>query len=791
MALSDDGAPTAAGGEKQGSCAHCSKPDSYDNYVQCDRCNAWWHYLCAGVTNSIADRSFTCEACLHVSLSSRVSSSSSRVAAMQLRLQEMEAQCKLARQELENERQAFETEKRVLQKRNDQLLQRDKQRTAEWIDKHTGNVDSADGQPNDRGAAAAINPYQQDNEQAGRPAPPETSHTLSPSMQAAIHSAVQAAVQAALQAAIPSKTFPPMTEARNTGAIPKTAPKDLTSTRIGSNEKGSEQQKGKQVQLPPPEKPQGKPIENQTISSNYNQWIQELSKKFCNTNLGHATATSVPSNVGIVPLQPGLPTSSIQHSQQHSAAEWNNMRNFMPDVDLGAGQNVSNSNPQVQANGYPGSVNVLGSSGMSTNAPTPSQLAARQVMPRDLPSFDGNPADWPIFISSFVNTTVACGYTSAENLARLQRCLKGDAYEAVRSRLLLPDTVPQVLNTLQLLYGRPELLIGALLHKVRSVPAPRAEKLESLIEFGMAVQSLCDHLEAAGQQTHLSNPTLLMELVDKLPAHTKMEWASFLQKCPVVNLQSFGVFMTSIVVSASKVISYNGGSKFVSSDKLKAKQKGYINVHDGDEEEKVREEKVCCVCEEQGHRVSECALFKSFSVDGRWKCVQSNGLCRNCLNAHGKRSCRYTRSCGVGGCEFRHHPMLHSNRSNRPSNEGTARGTASNNTHRPSTQSTLFRVIPITLHGPRTSVKTFAFLDDGSSFTLIEEDLVEELGNSGSSMPLCLTWTANMTRTESGSMEVQLSVSGAGEKKRMEMVAHTVQNLGLASQTLCYNDLPG
>lgn len=240
---------------------------------------------------------------------------------MQLRLQEMEAQCKLARQELENERQAFETEKRVLQKRNDQLLQRDKQRTAEWIDKHTGNVDSADGQPNDRGAAAAINPYQQDNEQAGRPAPPETSHTLSPSMQAAIHSAVQAAVQAALQAAIPSKTFPPMTEARNTGAIPKTAPKDLTSTRIGSNEKGSEQQKGKQVQLPPPEKPQGKPIENQTISSNYNQWIQELSKKFCNTNLGHATATSVPSNVGIVPLQPGLPTSSIQHSQQHSAAE--------------------------------------------------------------------------------------------------------------------------------------------------------------------------------------------------------------------------------------------------------------------------------------------------------------------------------------------------------------------------------------------------------------------------------------------------------------------------------------
>ncbi|XP_021695291.1 uncharacterized protein LOC110675191 [Aedes aegypti] len=381
MPPSDDGAQkTTVDKEKQGSCVHCNRPDSYDNYVQCDRCSAWWHYLCAGVSDSIANRSFTCEACLHVSVSSHVSSSSSRVAAMQLRLREMEAQCKLARQELENERLAFEAERKTLQQRNNQLQQQGKQRTAEWVDRHAGNANSADGQGVDREAAAATN--LRDDELRGRPTVQEGPHTLSSSLQAAINTAVQAAVQAALQATNSSKGFQHTTGAeipiRNTGAIPKTAPKDLTSTRIGT-ERGSERQKGKQDLPPPPEKPPGKPLENQTISSNYNQWIQELSKKFCNTNLDHATATTVPPHVESAPLRPALSTRTVQHSQQHSASDCNNVQHILPNIDiaLGVGQNVNNSNNNVQSNVYPGSINVLGSSGMPTYVPTPSQLAAR------------------------------------------------------------------------------------------------------------------------------------------------------------------------------------------------------------------------------------------------------------------------------------------------------------------------------------------------------------------------------------------------------------------------------
>lgn len=91
--------------------------------------------------------------------------------------------------------------------------------------------------------------------------------------------------------------------------------------------------------------------------------------------------------------------------------------------------------------------------------PTKSQLSARQFLSRKLPTFTGRPEDWPMFCSSFETTTKACGFSNLENLARLQESLRGAARDAVSSRLLLPDSVPQVMETLRMLYGRPEQLL--------------------------------------------------------------------------------------------------------------------------------------------------------------------------------------------------------------------------------------------------------------------------------------------------------------------------------------------
>ncbi|XP_062541787.1 uncharacterized protein LOC134209767 [Armigeres subalbatus] len=422
--------------------------------------------------------------------------------------------------------------------------------------------------------------------------------------------------------------------------------------------------------------------------------------------------------------------------------------------------------------------------------PSPSQLAARQVMSRDLPIFSGDPADWPIFISSFMNSSLSCGYSSAENLARLQRCLKGPAYESVKSRLLLPESVPHVIDTLRLLYGRPELLINALLQKVRSVQAPKAEKLETIIDFGLAVRSLCDHLQAAGQYDHLSNPTLLMELVEKLPAYTKMQWADYTQQHSVVNLKVFGDFMLGVVTSVSRVTTYVGSNV----GQQKPKQKGAINTHASETEtaqELGREkERMCVCCKKFGHRVADCALFKTYTVDNRWKYAQDNGLCRSCLNAHGRRSCRNSRPCVIEGCQYRHHPLLHSNRPSVSGRFNQGLSTIHNHIHRQYKQSLLFRIIPVIISGPRATVETYAFLDDGSDLSLIESSLVDQLGIDGWKNPLCLKWTGNVTRVEPESRQVRIMIKGPVSKQQFSLKdIRTVKELTLPEQSLDYDEL--
>ncbi|XP_062713750.1 uncharacterized protein LOC134290600 [Aedes albopictus] len=402
-----------------------------------------------------------------------------------------------------------------------------------------------------------------------------------------------------------------------------------------------------------------------------------------------------------------------------------------------------------------------------------------------------------------------CGYTDDENLMRLQRCLKGNAKEAVRGHLYHPSSVPQVMATLETLYGRPELIVKCLMNKVYSTPAPKADKLESLISFGLVVQNLCSQLQSMGMDAHLSNPSLLQELVDKLPANIKLDWALYQRQIPVADLRAFGAYMTTILSAASNVTLY--AEPVRKQEKFKGKEKGFVNAHTTEPERKVlrdvktedagastvRQPKPCLLCKKDGHKVRECNSFKSLSLENRWKTAQQLSLCRRCLIPHGKWPCKAT-VCGVSNCEARHHKLLHPGNPQAPTIEAvssarsqvTPTTSATVNVHRQLPCPVLFRILPVTLHGKNKSVTTLAFLDDGSSYTLMEKELADELGVEGEAEPLCLQWTSSIKRTEKDSQNVQLEISAAGnsQKHTLEYV-RTVESLDLPPQSLQYEEM--
>ncbi|XP_062713617.1 uncharacterized protein LOC134290481 [Aedes albopictus] len=433
------------------------------------------------------------------------------------------------------------------------------------------------------------------------------------------------------------------------------------------------------------------------------------------------------------------------------------------------------------------------------------QLSARQVVPKELPVFTGCPEEWPLFISSFCNSTAMCGYSQAENLMRLQKCLKGRALEAVRSNLLLPSSVPKVMETLETLFGSPERLVQSLLNKVRGVPTPKAERLESLVNFGLVVQNLVGHLKAANQQAHLSNPTLLQELVDKLPPHLRLDWALFKRNCGVVDLGTFCDYMSASTSAASDVAHFTDfdGPRAVGNEKPR-REKAYINAHVSTEPRRFEQhgkkvdtqERPCYVCQSVKHRIRDCNKFKSMSFGDRMKAVESHKLCLVCLVPHGKWSCKSTRTCGIGDCTKKHHPALH------PSQQLAAKPTTSENSaarsktdavvniHRWNHKTTIFRIVPVVLHGKAAKISTFAFLDEGSSSTLIDQEVADLLNLEGKRQPLCLTWTSKVSRHESDSRMVSLRISGKEDSESFPLLdVSTVRQLDLPVQTLQYDEL--
>ncbi|XP_036340111.1 uncharacterized protein LOC118749414 [Rhagoletis pomonella] len=106
--------------------------------------------------------------------------------------------------------------------------------------------------------------------------------------------------------------------------------------------------------------------------------------------------------------------------------------------------------------------------------------------------------------------------------------------------------------------------------------------------------------------------------------------------------------------------------------------------------------------------------------------------------------------------------------------------------HAKENKSTIFRYIAVTLHGKTGSIEAYAFIDEGSACTLVEDGLAAELGLDGPTEDLCLQWTGEVTQNEANSKSVSLHISArsSGSKKYLIKNVRTVTNLNLPIQTL-------
>lgn len=399
-------------------------------------------------------------------------------------------------------------------------------------------------------------------------------------------------------------------------------------------------------------------------------------------------------------------------------------------------------------------------------------VAARKVIEKDLPIFTGKPIEWPFFYSVFDSSTKACKYTNEENLSRLRNCLKGPAREAVKSYLMFPDLVPRVIDTLQKYFGKSEFIMNEIIKDIREASGPKIDDGESIINYSMKIDNLCLAMKFSSLDPIRWNNTILYEIVHKLPPNLQYEWGLHKFKMPSIeaNLQTFNEWLQE---KSSVFASIMSTAPFGSKHKI-SNGRNSINVH---VEQKERKE--CPACDEFCSRVLDCNAFKGMSYKEKMILVNRKHLCFLCLKRH-KGRCNSGLKCEIEGCAYKHNTILH--KSHEDDNDSSA-GIIN---HHINEDVPLFKVLPVILHANGVSIRTHAFLDDGSSLTVMEESLSNDLKLDGPSDDLCIRTTGQVTRLEKKSKHVSLEISSSDNPTKLFNVndIRTVKNLGLPQQTL-------
>lgn len=180
------------------------------------------------------------------------------------------------------------------------------------------------------------------------------------------------------------------------------------------------------------------------------------------------------------------------------------------------------------------------------------------------------------------------------------------------------------------------------------------------------------------------------------------------------------------------------------------------------------------------------------SVAARRAFINERKLCRKCLRYHYGR-CPVTNACGIDGCNLHHHALLHQDDGLPGSSETSAHETKGIriNTHLGTNEGVLLKYIPVVLHGPKAIIETYAFLDDGSTSTFMDHELVDELGLKGTPHPLCVQWTGDVTREEKNSVRLAVRISGKQTSTAIyELSAvRTVRKLALPKQSMNVSQL--
>ena len=430
----------------------------------------------------------------------------------------------------------------------------------------------------------------------------------------------------------------------------------------------------------------------------------------------------------------------------------------------------------------------------------------------DILQFDGKFSRYPFFRLQVDEAMDSGQFTDVQIVRHLRDRLKGPAFEAVHGALLSGCSLARILHVLETRFGNRLQVTNDVTKQLLSFGKISSNDIERLAQFGTAVYNAISTLQAVGFESELDNLRTLQLLAEKLPLESQQAWGAYARRrcedgrrlsCDLfhefleenIKDRQYSVVSCSLDAPLSRDMTGHNDrheSKGVHNEYKRDSQDGrrdrrHSRQHrqNGDFDGKgnrwtaeqssiytatakgsavripARQPVRCFFCG-QDHYIARCQPFQGLSLRDRLAWVDAQKSCIRCLStAHQTADCHRTRPCGRNNCGENHHHLLH------PLSGNTTVVNAAKNGQ----TSVLMKTVVIEVSGARTR-KCVAFLDEGSSVTLMTDQLAREIGLQGKRQSLRIKTMTGLTTVDSWELaQVAIRNIHTGSKHLLENVS--------------------
>ncbi|XP_076660155.1 uncharacterized protein LOC143363463 [Halictus rubicundus] len=325
-----------------------------------------------------------------------------------------------------------------------------------------------------------------------------------------------------------------------------------------------------------------------------------------------------------------------------------------------------------------------------------SRLLHRLTSAKRLPKFSGDPIEWSNFKEAYLLSAELGGYSGRENVARLFEALEGEARASVSALLATASDANVIIQTLELQFGNKHTIAEKIGRDINNLPDLENGK-GNMGQFAAKLRSYVIALKSLDLVGYLHSPDLVKTVANKLPSALRYAFNRYAaeagtEKTTLEKLADY-VYKEAELAAATSIFDTDTPStSFSRKPQIQKRQSRsrpaatYITTFDSRSSDKGHTNNSgqtgrinkCAICSRTNHKTWECREFARETISRRWALVKKNKLCFKCLGkGHANKQCT------------------------------------------------------VLVSGPRKSINTFALLDEGSTITLIERQLAQEIGAKG------------------------------------------------------------